>query len=538
MEQIGSYVSLGILVFLLVNLFFGFVYGLKRGVGKAAFRLITLAIALVGAIITTFVISGVVLSTFDGVTVEEAIRGFWPDYDTALDEGTRNILANFDGDTAQYVLSLPLLLIVTPIIFVVLFYVFKLITLILFWIFSAIFGFLKRKKTRLSRLGGGAIGLVQGLLITVIALVPLSGILGIATEVKPAITTETVSEDIRTNVESVYNEVIDPIATSPTVTVVSNIGGTALYKMLTGVTIGEDGYNLYDETVKLGTLVGDTLAFGTDFDWKDPEPWRETISKLIADIGDNKYISSVISGGFRMVAGSVEDGLIELPEDEPYKSVMNDIINIFKTSTADNLEGDLETLASVYNLLGKHEVLTTIEGGDSDEITDSLLQKTPDGKTVISLVIEELKNNDRTKPLTASLAKISVALMCDSFGLDEDATELYEDVKGSVNDILAMDKESFVDEEGNVDEEAYVEAVSEQLDEALQSHDIVLEEEVLDGMAAFINENFSDLEQITDDEINDVIFSYYDAYADYLESGNPDDLPDEFPDLGGLGDGE
>ncbi len=531
MGDIGSIVTLGLLAFVAYCVLFGLIWGLKRGTGKATFRLITIVVALIGSIIATSIIAGSFMSTFEGVTVEEAIRGFWPDYDTSLDEQTRSILANFDGETAQYVLALPLYLVLVPVVFVVLFYVLKLITLIIFWILSAVFGFLKKKKTGLSRLGGMAIGIVQGLLIAIITLVPVCGILGIANEVKPALTAENVSEEIKTNVNTAYSDIIDPIASSPVMAVASNVGGNLIYKVLTNVTLGGAGYNVYDETVKLGTLAGDILAFGEDFDWTDPEPWREPINDLVSDIGDNGYVSSVVSGVFRVAAGAIDDGLIELPEDEPYKSVANDLLTLLETSDKDNLKGDLTTIASVYNVLGKYDVLVAIEGGDSEEITNSLTTKTDEDKTVISLVIEELKKNERTKPLTASMAKISVALMCNNMGIDEDATELYEDVKGSVNNVLAMDKNDFADEQ------EYVDAVANELDTALQSHDIVLEEEVIDGMAEYINENFSDLDEITDEEINDVILSYYDAYADYLASGNPDDLPDDIPNFGG-GDGE
>ena len=48
-------------------------------------------------------------------------------------------------------------------------------------------------------------------------------------------------------------------------------------------------------------------------------------------------------------------------------------------------------------------------------------------------------------------------------------------------------------------------------------------------MSDYIAENYSGNEDITDEDINDAILSYYSSYVDYINGGGtlPDDIPDD-----------
>ena len=45
-------------------------------------------------------------------------------------------------------------------------------------------------------------------------------------------------------------------------------------------------------------------------------------------------------------------------------------------------------------------------------------------------------------------------------------------------------------------------------------------------MADYVAKNFADKEEVTDEDVDDLILSYYDAYLEYQETGKvPDDIP-------------
>lgn len=127
--------------------------------------------------------------------------------------------------------------------------------------------------------------------------------------------------------------------------------------------------------------------------------------------------------------------------------------------------------------------------------------------TVISKLIEVVKSNQRTSPLLTTLTKLSVTIMAESMGLGEDAEELYEDIKTGVNDILAIDPESYSDPA------EYEAAVGDSIETTLAEQGIELEREVIDEMASaaadICREN--DIEELTDEQISDILLKYYDG---------------------------
>ena len=77
---------------------------------------------------------------------------------------------------------------------------------------------------------------------------------------------------------------------------------------------------------------------------------------------------------------------------------------------------------------------------------------------------------------------------------------------------MSIDKESYETEE------EYVAEISNALDATLKSNQIELEKEIVDTMAQYVADNFSDMEVLTDEEVCDVIIYYYDAYLKYTTS--------------------
>ena len=108
--------------------------------------------------------------------------------------------------------------------------------------------------------------------------------------------------------------------------------------------------------------------------------------------------------------------------------------------------------------------------------------------------------------------------MSQQAGISENAQATYDNIKASINkDILSIKKEDYA-----TDEE-YVTEVSCALDNTLKENNITLEKEIVDSMAQYVTDNYSDIDEITDEQVNDIILSYYDAYLDYLETG---EIPD------------
>ena len=157
---------------------------------------------------------------------------------------------------------------------------------------------------------------------------------------------------------------------------------------------------------------------------------------------------------------------------------------------------------------------------DSEEaLTNALIKTDASGETVIARAIAILKEGgDRTKPIITTLTKLSVTVMAENMGLGEDAAQLYDTVKDNLNSVLAeMPKESDYETPG-----AYKAAVSDEITKAFADSDIALDTELADGIADYyIESGLDEYEELSDDDINDLILSYYDAYLESQEVPDP-----------------
>lgn len=533
--QIGTIVTVALLVFIGISALIGFLFGLKRGLPKATVRLCTVIVAIVGAFLIAMLLGNWFIGTMENKTIQDVIRGFYPDYES-LPEDMRNIIGNFDAESAQYLLALPLFLVAVPAVFIVLFYVLKLITLILFWIISAIAGMSSYKKSGASKFGGGMVGLIQGVLVSLVVLIPIVGYTGIVEQMKPTLTSaEVMPEETAAEAMEVYDLVLDDIVENPVISVIGDFGGNAVFNLLTTARIGEEQYSMSEQTVNMTDLMADIMAINAEgFDWQKPIPHKTTLYRLVSDLGDNPYVSTVVSGLLRSSAFAIEDGIIPLPEDEPYKTLTNDVLDIFETSTKDNLEGDLNTILKVYMDLAEFDVLTHVANGDSKAVRHALIETNADGERLIYRVIEDLRGNERTKALSSYLTRMSLNLMATNMGLEENTVELYDNVKAGANDILAMDKNDYTDDA------AYTAAVATEIDTLLTENNIDLgenKEQIVNNMAQYVNDEMYDElhgKEITDEDVDDLLLSYYDAYADALASGDLGDLEGDLGDLGDL----
>ena len=104
--------------------------------------------------------------------------------------------------------------------------------------------------------------------------------------------------------------------------------------------------------------------------------------------------------------------------------------------------------------------------------------------------------------------------------LSESAVAIYENVKTGVNDVLALNESDYATRD------EYIAAVSTELDETLKANDIKLDEATLETMSNYIADNYSDVDEITDEDINRALLSYYSSFAN--GEGTPKACPRVF----------
>ncbi len=516
-------VSTIITVVALFFMFIGAVKGFKQGISREIIRAVTIAASVVASIFIAKAFYGKIISFFDGKSIEDIhawITGlkFFPN---GLDISW---ILNIDAETAKSVLIIPMVLIIIPLIFVGFFIPLCALTKILHVVLCGIFGLSKNRKNFITSILGMAVGAVESALIIGLVCLPLIGIGNAAKTAVEKVNKEMPESESTVQLTNIYGSYLKPITENTAVSLISKCGINAIYTNL--VTVNEN-----NEKVPMTNLLPDIAMMYANksgfngFHWQTLTPENITAINNITDILEsNPYLSDVAANAIRSIAVSYKEGKINLPVSAPYDTVVNEMIHILETVNSENLHGDIDTIIEVYCILSDSRALVSFNE-DSDSMLKSLTEKDANGTTPVNKILDEIKKNERTKPLITIITKLSVSIMSENLGLSEETMQVYEDVKTGLNETIKINRKDYA--EGDDGEKEYRSAVSKSLDTTLKDNGITLEPEIVDTMADYVADNFADKEEITDDELNDIILSYYDAYVDYINNGTtPDELPE------------
>ena len=418
-----------------------------------------------------------------------------------IGDDVHTLLAGMDPRLEEMLLTLPAATIIAPIVFAVLYALANLILKIVFWIVSKL---IPAMPGITSRVIGMMIGLAEGLLITAILYLPLVA----ATEaIDNTVTVIDDSSEAGEDLHALYNDYFGPINDSPVFNLTRAIGGEWMMNEFCTVDLGDGEMDMRDELTTTAVIIGDLISL-KDADWDSiNEEDKSTINHLISTIDSSGYYSEIFSGIFRSMSELIDNPAAE--EGDLLAALVDDMLVILSTSEKDTVGEDLGTFKDLYFILSDEGVLEAFDNGsDSQNMLSILTRIDPETETtVISKLIEVVKSNQRTSPLLTTLTKLSVTIMAESMGLGEDAEELYEDIKTGVNDILAIDPESYSDPA------EYEAAVGDSIETTLAEQGIELEREVIDEMASAAAEicRENDIEELTDEQISDILLKYYDG---------------------------
>ncbi len=518
--EIYEIANLAILGLMLLLALIGGLKGLSRGVCRGTVRFVTIILSIILSFFLARLIGAKAFAWLEGMTVEELIA-LLVENGIVGDAESLDILTYFDTVTIEYILAIPVGLIIIPVIFVLLFPIISGLMLIVHAIFSGILGFTKKKNNALTRLLGLAVGAVQGVIVAAVLLVPAIGIvntLGSAVEVARANENKS---DTEASLVEMYDSTLKPVADGVAFKTVSTFGGNLIYENLAKVKLEGERVNVKDQVGAIVQIAGYTGELGElDLGNLTPEN-KAAINSIVDTIESSNYFSPLLANVVKGFSKYVSEGDMISSIEEPLGTLIKDMLSIFETSGKENVCADLDTFLELLYLLSDEGVLAGMTGGEgaedggSGDMVELLTKSDENGKTVISRAIDILSSNERTKFIVTSLTKIALSSMTQQMGgvTKEEAEQIYDDVKSGLTEIVNINKEDYA-----TDEE-YKGAVAESLNSTLIENDIQLPTETVEELADHVIENFGDLDasELTDEQVTSIILQYYDIYASNIE---------------------
>ncbi len=197
--SIGGYITLGLVAIALLIMLVQAVLAYGRGTSRSMMRLITVAVAAVLAFIVTRILG----------------RAFLPDVtlETYLPLPVPALRPLMDANAS---------LVLLPLLFVALFLFFSLLMLIVHKLFCGILGFSYARNNIFTRLFAIVVGLVQGVLLSIILALPLFNVCALYGDAAAA-------EEAESSVVSVYENYLEATEKSPICEYTMKFGGEWLF---------------------------------------------------------------------------------------------------------------------------------------------------------------------------------------------------------------------------------------------------------------------------------------------------------------------
>ena len=437
MDQINSYLTIGILGAIGVLFLFGFLRGLRKGFYKSLMDLGFVALCLIASIMIAKGITNT-LTDIAGLTdilmsVKDSVPDLAPTVDSALE-----MIEQF-GDNPEMInvlLALPAALI-TPVLFIPIYIILGILIKIPKLIIERIVvgkngGPSYRGGNRLL---GGLVGGVRNALFIVVILVPIVGYAFLAGDVVKTI--DSVSLDgsaVGVNTEAEKNEGgtvllgaetsatigmadIGQILDNPAMKGIYNFGGKLVFNSLTTKTVEGVKVDASKEVNTFAELYANFAPFMTEAPENYGDAQKQGINNIKVMLNDSEFLTFVVSEGLSFVAekwknGEDAFGIEKIEVGEDLQPLFDGILETLSTTNSENIKGDIETISNLIS--------TCIDDGVFEELGKEepdfmgLIQK----ETFITNLLLEIYKNERTRPIIGYAMDMVVDLLSDSLATE------------------------------------------------------------------------------------------------------------------------
>lgn len=518
---VPAYLSLGIIAIFAFLVIWHSIRGYQRGVFKQIFHVVFVLVSVAVSYFVTAYLWSISLSILDGYTIESLLGLFG----VTLPENVADAFNSFDMQVVEYIMLLPVGVIVMPFIFMTVFFVLNLVLKIFYVVIVGILH-IPYPQSKLTEVLGFIVGMAEGVLVAFMILLPFADVSSISTEAYHMMEETREERGLEeTDAEKLLVSYAVPLEQNPVIKLMNSLGGEALLDGFASFEDGNGGMNLRDEYASMLKLAFLDFASLHDADWMYlADHHKLAIDDIVDSIEDSRYkteiLSEVLSSiGHLVGAGSEQDS-------DPKSGIILALFSIFDGLESDELNDVLTVFKEFYYLLSDERILSSFETGDNDALVSLFTDIGADGKTTLQRMTDILNKSARTANLTTQITKLSISVLAGGKGMDIQADAKYESVKSSLETTLASIDTSKPKEE-------QVSDMSETIKSSLADNGMTIEPEVADDMAKYIIENHAGKTELNEADFNDALLYYYQAKKNYDSAVSPDTTPEGGTENGG-----
>ncbi|MBE6553541.1 MAG: hypothetical protein E7666_04270 [Ruminococcaceae bacterium] len=477
-------------------------WGLLRGLAKSRIRGISIVLCAVAAVATAVLLRATLVS------------------DQMIEETVIPLLVNSDmGQYAEMLELSPTLTevllhtvysIVSPLLVLVFFIVYSFLTWFIFLIVTLILGGALRRQNQRSafhRLRGMAWGAIQGVVIFVILLIPISATLDLVPPVMSAVEESGMLEGEAEGVQEIVDTYVAPLNDNALLVAYRGMGGNTVTDMLTSFTVQETETTLAKEIDSVAGFACNILKLSkTDFaSYTSVE--AQTIVAL-ADSFEHSVLLPTIAGeiiygatdawlGGETFLGAAKPSFGDA--DAMFGPFFDALLRILNADARQHaaLQADIRTVAEMVAVMAENGVFANFSNTE-------LLLETLSSNGIIASLVEKLGSNNSMKALIPEMTNLGMRAIATTLGIPADVDEVY----GTIMDDIAL----ALNQASGLTGDAQIDAITEDLRTAFDEAGIPIDSEIIDSYSVSMIQdliNEADGKQLTSADVQ----AFFEVYA-------------------------
>lgn len=499
-DNAGIIVLLVIAVYAIITLMIAVI----RGSFKSGIRLVTLIISALISLVLSFMLKGSIHSVIEGKLVP-LLAQLLPDIQTFYD----SLVQEFSSNVA--VLESILCSLFIPIVFVAIFTILDIVSLVVYFVISIIsgFGHPKRKFRPFLSLLFGAI---QAFTVIAVFLLPISCYLEVATTVTSGLaSSELMDPDSSTYIgfdeNSEVVKLLDELDNSAIIKTYRTFGGKATYDILTSLTVEAKTSSLSKEARIITEVACDVYKLATTTGVFDNYAERNNglITGIAQDINSSATLPFLSKTIVRSVTEAWNNGEAYMGISKPsvgsqFEELFDQALGILNEDSVSTefFSDDLTTVAQLFELLATDGVFQQLEDGSTSSV--QLLGMTSTVKSAISI----LESNPRTARLVPEIHRITFSTVSKYLISDSAYSAEY--------DTIVTDVAGVLDDTSELPREERTEAVKDKISEVLEGSDIQVSDSLMntaaDAVVDYYDKKGGEISTDTEQLVKDFLESY------------------------------
>lgn len=397
--SLGGFIALGLYGLCAILVLVGLLKGWGRGLYRQLVRSLTVGFSAVAAVMICRLATPKLLSLCEGRTLGGLLEKLHLSFLISGRGAFTSVAESMGGDGLAYLASVPLSVIVHPVLLLVSFMLISALMLFVHATVCHLFGWTSYCNNIFTRIGGCVVGTLQGAAVALLVAVCL---------VTPAGGVGTMAEEAPTEsrVYTAYHAYFEATDTSTLAKLTRKCGGDFLMQKLDN-RLKVDGKLVDVDT--LSTSVGAILGYterlqGANYKELDEEQ-VEALRSIVRYGTASPEAAAVLASLVRGAASTLPEYEKNLPFAEPFLTTLTDMIRAQATLSDEHTAEDISTVLEAYLVLMESGALRASE---PSAVIDCLATKDGSGRSAALRAYTMLYENERTRALADAVLEYTL----------------------------------------------------------------------------------------------------------------------------------